>query len=147
MNDERQNATMSFNGASCLAAALEHHRAGRLIEAEKSYRSLLIQNPDDADTLHLLGMLLHAKGKSDDAELLIHHAISITASQAVFHSNLGIVLAARGKPAEAIAAYRVADSLKPNSPENLNKSGCRAACNRGGCRRDRLLQTRGYPSA
>jgi Ni,Fe-hydrogenase III small subunit len=39
-----------------LADGLQHHRAGRLTEAERIYRQILTMNPRHADSLHLLGM-------------------------------------------------------------------------------------------
>ena len=35
--------------------ALEHHRAGRLQQAEAIYRQMLRQEPNHPDALHLLG--------------------------------------------------------------------------------------------
>ena len=42
--------------------ALEHHRAGRLAEAEAIYRQVLARCPDHADALHLLGVLAGQTG-------------------------------------------------------------------------------------
>ena len=39
------------------AAALEHHRAGRLGEAEQGYRAILARAPEHADSLNLLGVI------------------------------------------------------------------------------------------
>jgi Flp pilus assembly protein TadD len=103
--------------------ALRHHRGGDLDKAQSVYRQILLQQPNQADALHLLGMLLHQRGQSDEAERSIRRAISIRPDQAVFHSNLGIVLAAGGRLPEAIAEYRLADSLDPKSPETLNNMG------------------------
>jgi Flp pilus assembly protein TadD len=103
--------------------ALRHHRLGDLGAAESIYRSILARQPNHADALHLLGMLLNQTGQHTQAEVMIRRAISIQPSQPVFHSNLGIVLAARGEFAEAISEYRLADSLDPNSPETLNNLG------------------------
>src|SRR5579883_449047 len=54
-----------------LEAALERHQAGRLDEAESLYRQVLAIEPDNADCLHLLGMLADQKGRSDEAIGLI----------------------------------------------------------------------------
>jgi tetratricopeptide (TPR) repeat protein len=106
-----------------LQTALQHHTAGELQQAERIYQQLLIENPNHADALHLLGMLRFAGGKNSEAETLIRRAIAVQPEQAVFHSNLGIILAARGNLEAAIAEYQRADALAPASPENLNNLG------------------------
>ena len=40
-----------------LAQATEHHKAGRLGEAEGLYREILNVEPENADALHRLGIL------------------------------------------------------------------------------------------
>ncbi len=40
-----------------LESAQSHHQAGRLAEAEKIYRQILAQQPDNPWALHLLGVL------------------------------------------------------------------------------------------
>ena len=40
-----------------LKDSIELHRQGRIDEAEAGYRAELAERPDDADALHLLGML------------------------------------------------------------------------------------------
>ena len=45
-----------------LESALAHHRAGRLAEAEAIYRQILATDPQQADSLHLLGMIRHQQG-------------------------------------------------------------------------------------
>ena len=37
--------------------AVEHHRAGRLSEAEAIYRDVLVAQPQQADALYLLGLI------------------------------------------------------------------------------------------
>ncbi len=40
-----------------LAVAIEHHRAGRLREAETIYRQILAADPNHLDAWHLLGLI------------------------------------------------------------------------------------------
>ena len=60
-----------------LKDSIEHHRLGRLDEAEEGYRAHLAGQPDDAEALHLLGLLRHQRGASTEAEdlLLRAHAL------------------------------------------------------------------------
>ena len=51
---------MSIDDA--FAQAVEHHRAGRLDEAEVLYRRVLDEEPDDPDSLQLLGSLFLQRG-------------------------------------------------------------------------------------
>jgi Flp pilus assembly protein TadD len=100
-----------------LNQALQHHKSGRLIEAESIYREILAVSPRDADSLHLLGLIAYEWGNFDAAAELMRMAIAIHANGASYHSNLGNVLEAQGKPEEAIAEYRMALTIKPNLPE------------------------------
>jgi protein O-GlcNAc transferase len=45
-----------------LAIAIHHHQNGRLQAAEQIYRQILQAEPDEADALHLLGVLAHQVG-------------------------------------------------------------------------------------
>jgi hypothetical protein len=48
-------------------AALAHHHAVRIAEAERVCRQILVIDPDHAQNLHLLGLTEHVHGRSDDA--------------------------------------------------------------------------------
>ncbi|MEW6586972.1 MAG: tetratricopeptide repeat protein, partial [Nitrospirota bacterium] len=50
-----------------LQAALGQHQAGNLDEAERIYREILQRQPDNADALHLLGIVLFQKKNYDAA--------------------------------------------------------------------------------
>ncbi|HLG89206.1 MAG TPA: tetratricopeptide repeat protein [Alphaproteobacteria bacterium] len=97
-----------------LEAALERHQAGRLDEAESLYRQVLAIEPDNADCLHLLGMLADQKGRSDEAIGLITRAVSIEPAHAAAHNNLGLVLQRAGRLAEAAESYRRATAARPD---------------------------------
>ncbi len=96
------------------SAALGHHRAGRLNEAERLYRQILQADPCHADALHLLGVLAHQAGRNDVAVDLIGRAIAQNGRIPAFHNNLGNALKAQGKLQEAAACYRGALAHEPN---------------------------------
>jgi protein O-GlcNAc transferase len=96
-----------------LAAGLDHHRAGRLPEAEAAYREALARDPDEPDALHLLGVLAHQAGRHGLAETLIARAVARRPGAAEFHNNLGNVRWAQRRAADAAAAYRRAIALRP----------------------------------
>ncbi len=93
---------------------MQHHRAGRLAEAEASYRGILATDPDNIDALHLLGVVAHQGGRQEQAADLIARSLALNAGNAAAHSNLGVVLAAQGKPLEAMASYGRALALQPD---------------------------------
>jgi protein O-GlcNAc transferase len=98
---------------SDLSAALKNHKAGRLEAAEQCYRRVLASDPNQADALHLLGLIVFQKGQQAEALKLIGRAIELKESRSDFHNNLGNVLTQYGRVDEAIAAFRRALELKP----------------------------------
>ena len=96
------------------AAAMGHHQAGRLIEAERLYLQILQADPHHADALHFLGVLAHQIGRNDLAVDLIGKAIAQNAQVPAFHNNLGNALKAQGKLQEAAASYAGALVHKSN---------------------------------
>jgi protein O-GlcNAc transferase len=103
--------------------ALAHHQAGRLKEAEALYREILQARPDDADALHLLGVLAHQRGEHAEAVTQIKRAIAINPRIAQYHNNLGEALRALGRLAAATAAYQEALRLRPDFAEAHNNLG------------------------
>lgn len=100
-----------------MQAALQHHQAGRLGEAERIYRQILAQQPNDAQALYYLGLIAHQVGRHAAAVDLVRRSIALWPDNAEAHYNLGIVLFENGLLAEAIAAYRQAIALNPNNAE------------------------------
>ena len=95
------------------AIALQHHRAGRLAEAEAIYRQLLAVEPRHAQALHLLGVIAHQVGRDDVAVEMLRKAVALIPANAVCHSNLGEAYLKLGRHAEAIAAFRRAIEINP----------------------------------
>jgi predicted O-linked N-acetylglucosamine transferase (SPINDLY family) len=106
-----------------LESGVSHHRAGRLAEAERIYRQVLAQQPDQADALHLLGVLAVQAGRLDAAVEFIRRAIAICSTHAIYHGNLGKALKDMGQLDQAIASYRQAIRLKPDFAEAYNNLG------------------------
>jgi protein O-GlcNAc transferase len=99
------------------AAASQHHRAGRLAEAEKLYREILQADAHHADALHLLGVLAHQLGRHEAAVDLIAKAIAQNGKVPAFHNNLGNALTAQGKWDEAAVCYVQAIFFKQDYAE------------------------------
>lgn len=95
------------------AAALRHHRAGQLNEAEQLYRQVLRVAPRHADALHFRGLLAHQTGRHDLAVELIDKAIAQNGRVPAFHHNRGVVLSELGKHQDAVASFRRAVAHDP----------------------------------
>jgi protein O-GlcNAc transferase len=100
--------------AGLFVAALAHHQAGRLFEAEAGYRGVLATEPDHADAAFNLGVAARQLGKQDDAIAAYRHVIHIKPDYPEAHYNLGNALMARGLVSEAVAAYAQALCIKPD---------------------------------
>lgn len=106
-----------------LEQAIRDHQSGRLREAESAYRQVLAGQPSNADALHMLGLLAHQLGRGDAADW-VRQAIAARPGAPNFHTNLGLILAARGDLDGAIKAHRDALSISPNYPEAHHNLGC-----------------------
>jgi predicted O-linked N-acetylglucosamine transferase (SPINDLY family) len=106
-----------------LRIALEHHRAGRLAEAEASYRQILGVRPDHVEAWHFLGVIAHQRGRHDIAVELIGRAIALDPQNAAAHCNLGEAYRALGRLEEAVVSLRRAVELDPGSPVAHNNLG------------------------
>jgi Flp pilus assembly protein TadD len=102
---------------------LEHHQAGRFQQAEAAYRQVLAIDPNDADALHVLGVLGHQFHHHEPALDYISQAIRLQPDRAHYHSNAALPLRALGRLAEAEAACRTALRLNPDYPEAQNNLG------------------------
>lgn len=105
------------------AHALRSHRAGRLAEAEQSYRRILQQHPEHSDSLHLLGVIALQTGHPEPALELIRRAVAQRPDAAVYRNNLGQVLERLGRRDEARAEYEAAIERDPDYAEAFNNLG------------------------
>ena len=112
---ERRPLSMTIPQA--FQIAVDHHRAGRLAEAERVYRQILAAQPDHADALHHLGVIAQQTGRHDVAVEWIRQAIALNPNNPAAHSNLGEAYRRMGLSDEALAAFHHALELKPDSPE------------------------------
>jgi tetratricopeptide (TPR) repeat protein len=104
-------------------AGLSRHQAGNLAEAEKVYRRILAQFPDQPEVLHLLGILAQQVGKQEAALGFFVRAVGLSPGRAEFQGSMGLALAELGRLAEAIAADRKAIELNPQLAQAHNNLG------------------------
>ncbi len=100
MTDQGTADTVS----EALTEGVGHHKAGRLKEAEAVYRRILEADPENADALHLLGVVARQAGRHDAAVDLIQRAIARNGRNPSYHANLGTALEVSGRREDALAA-------------------------------------------
>lgn len=96
------------------AQAVAAHRAGDLPSARAQYDRVLSAEPDHADALNNLGIILSAEEQYDRALELLRRAATLAPGNAGTWNNIGTALREQGKSADAIAAFRRALSVDPN---------------------------------
>lgn len=99
------------------ADAIQHHQAGRLVEAERRYHRILAIAPRHVDSMHLLGVAALQSERFDLAIDLIGKALAVKPDFPEALSNLGNALAGRSRLDDAAASYRKALDLRPHYPE------------------------------
>jgi predicted O-linked N-acetylglucosamine transferase (SPINDLY family) len=109
--------------SKALAIAIEHHQGGRLRQAEEIYQQILQVEPNQADAIHLLGVIAYQGQKLDEAIARFRRALGMRPDHAEAHNSLGVALKAKGKLDEAVACCRQALELKPNYVEAHNNQG------------------------
>ncbi|MEP7209062.1 MAG: tetratricopeptide repeat protein, partial [Casimicrobiaceae bacterium] len=96
------SADDSFGAAQAL------HQAGRIDEAEQSYRRLLDSQPGRPDALHYLGVCRYQKGDLEGAGHHLLAALQSHAREPMAYNNLGLVRRAQQRLPEALACFDAA---------------------------------------
>ena len=97
-----------------LEELIQLHQAGRLDEAENGYRQLLAEHPENAEVLHLLGILRAQRGDLPEAYELVQRASELAPDNAACQHTLGEMYLSEGRLDEAQQAYDQARQLNPN---------------------------------
>ncbi len=95
-------------------AAIGHHQAGRLVEAERGYRDILELDPAHDESLNYLAILTHQSGDSQSAIKLLERAIEQNASHPEYRYNIALIFASLGRIEDAAEHYRRAIALRPD---------------------------------
>jgi protein O-GlcNAc transferase len=103
--------------------AVQHHQAGKLIEAQTICRQLLAANPADANVLHLLGMVESQLGELDVAVGLLDRARHLQPANPYLLNTLGGTYGKLGQHKDAEKCLRRALSLKPDLAEAHSNLG------------------------
>ncbi len=102
---------------------LEAMRQNRFGEAEKTLRSALDAPAQGSDLQFLLGTVLAASGKLDEAILYLEETRKAMPDNVGVLNNLGNVLRLKGRPEEAVVHLRHALTIHPDSPDALTNLG------------------------
>jgi len=94
------------DNSELLEAALVHHRANRLMEAEPLYRQILAREPAHPLANYFLGVLALQCGEFDAAISLINQGLSRQPNIREAHYHLGCAWQGKGRLAEAIECFR-----------------------------------------
>ena len=112
-SDHSKKASAAYL-TSILERGLHYHQQGNLELAEKNYREILDVMPQNANALHLLGVLSNQRKDNPAAVDLISRAIQILPDQPIFHNNLGNAYRDSGRYQQAITCYQKALQIKPD---------------------------------
>ena len=105
--------SLPINTKEKLEEAIALHQGGQVRQAEQIYKQILRINSQDAEALHLLGVVALQAKKYEVAVELIKHAIKIDSQQSSFFNNLSLALIKQGKLEEAVHACQQALKLEP----------------------------------
>jgi protein O-GlcNAc transferase len=101
--------------ATLVAEAARHHDSRRFAEAERLYRRVLAADPNHADCLHLLGLVMYQTGRPEMALEQIGRAIALNGAVADFHNDIAGIHQSLGHFDRAVAHCRQALALDPHA--------------------------------
>jgi protein O-GlcNAc transferase len=107
------NPSRTANIEHWLQEAINSQRSGNLNRAGMLYEKVLRYDPENADALHLLGIIDSHRGEAGKACSRIQSAIASDPTVADFYRSLGRVKRRIGKIHEAFIAYHKATELNP----------------------------------
>lgn len=96
--------------------AQQLQQQGYLSEAEKLYREIIKEIPEQPDALHYLGLIYMNKGDNRQAESYIKKSIQHSGNP-IYYSNYGLLLSRQLKHEQAVEQFRKAATLRPDYAE------------------------------
>ncbi len=101
----------------------ELYQQGRMQDVLSAGQPLLLQFPNSAPLLTLMGAANLAAGKFNQARVVFGKVTQLDPGNADAHNNLGIALSELGRRDEAIASYQRALALRPHYAGGHNNLG------------------------
>src|SRR5262245_21076463 len=96
-----------------VAAAVAHHEAGRLDQAEAAYRNALSLAPGHPAVTHNLGVIAAARGQHREAIAHFDAAIAAEPQYAAAHYNRASALQALGRSRDALQSMARVCAIDP----------------------------------
>ncbi len=112
----RAGSTAAHSVGERFAAAQNLHQSGRLAEAERIYREILVAQPQHLGALHSLGLLALQAGHGDAIRLL-ETAVSLSKRTPQLRYHLGLAYRAQRRLGDAEQAFAEALALDPGAAE------------------------------
>jgi predicted TPR repeat methyltransferase len=103
-----------------LALAIAKHQQGLWQEAEKLYQEILADDADNADALHLTGILYGQIGQFATAKEFLERALTLSPDSATFHNSMANIKKNLQDYDSAITHYKTAIKLNPKSTTAQN---------------------------
>lgn len=100
--------------SEAFAVALAHYQAGRVAEAERACRQILMVDETCASAWNFLGVIDLERKNFAAAAYCFQSAIEIIPSWAEAHHNLGLAIHEGGRPTAAIEHYQRALAIRPD---------------------------------
>jgi tetratricopeptide (TPR) repeat protein len=120
---EAQHGSVNVSAAKAVEMAGQLYGRGQFAQAERVCRQILQSLPGNADAHNILGVVLQALGRGDEAVVSLRRAIELAPTSASVHANLGEILRQQGKTEEAAEILEKAVKLDPNHAQALNNLG------------------------
>src|SRR5690242_14359777 len=95
-----------------LDQAIASAKAGRLSDAERLFREVLLRHPRHARALSQFGILLAQLGRFEEAESNIRQAINLGSVSGTIFYNHGTILKHLRRPLDALDAYNRALAIE-----------------------------------
>jgi tetratricopeptide (TPR) repeat protein len=118
-----QPQTEAVAPGQALILAERKRRQGFLADADELTRGAAAVQPDNAEAVHMLGIIAHQSGNLDEAIAHVRRAVTLKPDVALYHANLGEMCRLAGQIDEALAAGRRALELNPNYAGALSNLG------------------------
>lgn len=115
--------TVTLTPEAALARSEHFYADGDMQQAEEYCRESLRLRPDCAEAFHLLGRIMHRRGRSDIAIAVLWKAIASEPDNAQYRARLGKMFLEVDSLDEAIATLETARALDPRSGKTLHLLG------------------------
>jgi predicted TPR repeat methyltransferase len=117
---QHKESAVSKRANPILNEAIAKHQQGSWQEAEQRYQDILAENPQNADVLHLLGILFGQKGDYKSSKEYLEKALKLSPNNATYHNSMANVKKNLNDIDGAISDYQQAIQLNPQSTTAYN---------------------------